>query len=312
MNEFYSLNEAWDWSCDYVLSQMNHVESRVGGSWEATDVSWKIKRGDSDNGVFLLDSRRNASPYYAMGELIWYLSGSNKIDHIKKYSAKYPYFSDDGVTAHGAYGNRILHNHGFTGPREFFENLASHLKSNKNDRRVFVSTWNPEADYLKKSNDIPCTVGWMIKLRGNRLHWHTIMRSNDLWLGMPYDVWCFSMIQSILAEACGVEVGDYTHTVGSLHIYERNEQDIQARKSARQFYEPEAPCDMTLDDVEQLVQIEEKIRLDGVPASDFSLVSQFAQDAIELVDEWLTKDFTKATLSCNSLRQARRMYLNAK
>src|SRR5260370_41880706 len=48
------------------------------------------------------------------------------------------------------------------------------------------------------------------------------MRSNDAWLGLPYDVFTFTRIQAYVAAAVGVEPGRYTHTVGSLHLYERD------------------------------------------------------------------------------------------
>jgi thymidylate synthase len=311
VNEFYSLNEAWDFCCDHILENGNHVESRVGGSWEITDYSFKIMRSEMNNGVFLLDSRRNASPYYAMGELIWYLSGSNRIDHIEHYSAKYPYFSDDGTTAHGAYGFRARYNHRYLTTESFILDLVDQLKSRKNDRRCFVSLWNSELDFGSNSKDIPCTLGWMIKLRDDKLHWHTVMRSNDIWLGMPYDIWCFSQIQEIIANCCDVGVGDYTHTVGSLHIYDRNEPAIQERRNAVQYYESEGMNDMLLDDVVQLVQAEESIRLNKSHVSNWAPISEFASDAIQLIHEWSTKDFSESIMCCDSLKRARRMYLDA-
>jgi len=48
------------------------------------------------------------------------------------------------------------------------------------------------------------------------------MRSNDVWLGMPYDIWCFTCIQILIAQELGVEVGSYIHQPGSLHLYEKN------------------------------------------------------------------------------------------
>ena len=49
---------------------------------------------------------------------------------------------------------------------------------------------------------------------------HTLMRANDIWLGMPYDVFCFTVIQEIVAHNLGIPMGDYIHMVDLLHIYE--------------------------------------------------------------------------------------------
>jgi len=50
----------------------------------------------------------------------------------------------------------------------------------------------------------------------------TNMRSNDVHVGLPHDVFCFTMLQEIVARSIGVELGTYKHVVGSLHLYDRN------------------------------------------------------------------------------------------
>ena len=58
-----------------------------------------------------------------------------------------------------------------------------------------------------------------VTLRENRLQLLTTMRSNDAWLGLPHDIFCFTMIQELVARSLGVELGDYMHFAGSLHLY---------------------------------------------------------------------------------------------
>jgi len=57
----------------------------------------------------------------------------------------------------------------------------------------------------------------------------TYMRSNDAFIGLPHDVFAFTMLQELIARTLGVELGEYRHAVGSLHLYERN------RREARQY-----------------------------------------------------------------------------
>jgi thymidylate synthase len=70
--------------------------------------------------------------------------------------------------------------------------------------------------------DVPCTSCIQFILRDGRLHASTYMRSNDVWLGLPYDLFCFSSIQRIVAAEVGAEPGDYHHSVGAMHVYERD------------------------------------------------------------------------------------------
>ena len=54
----------------------------------------------------------------------------------------------------------------------------------------------------------------------------TSMRSNDAYLGLPHDVFSFTMFQEIVARMLGVEMGDYTHFAGSLHLYDEHQEEV--------------------------------------------------------------------------------------
>jgi hypothetical protein len=61
------------------------------------------------------------------------------------------------------------------------------------------------------------------------------MRSNDLWLGLPYDVFAFTCIQQMVAAALGVGLGWYQHQAGSLHVYDRNMEKTKAAANPLPF-----------------------------------------------------------------------------
>ena len=64
-------------------------------------------------------------------------------------------------------------------------------------------------------------------IRDGKLNCTGIMRSNDIWLGTPYDITFFTELQKYIAHRVGVEYGTYTHFVTSIHAYDRNFQDIK-------------------------------------------------------------------------------------
>jgi thymidylate synthase len=74
----------------------------------------------------------------------------------------------------------------------------------------------------KESKDVNCTVALHFIIREGKLYLTTYMRSNDIWMGFPYDVFQFASMQVLLSMELGVELGTYTHIAGSLHLYERN------------------------------------------------------------------------------------------
>lgn len=159
---------------------------------------------------------RQMSLSFAFGEFLWYLRGSDRLDIIEYYSKMYPNFSDDKVTVNGAYGARI-----FGGKLSQWEQVKSILLRDPDSRQAVISIHQPR-DLFSSSLDIPCTCVLQYFIRNGQLNGITYMRSNDIYLGMPYDIFSFTMLQEMLAVELNVELGSYTHMVGSLHIYEKH------------------------------------------------------------------------------------------
>lgn len=155
---------------------------------------------------------------YAVGEFLWYLSGTDSLDAICNFSKTWERMSDDGKTVNSAYGNRIFSLFGF----DQFDYCYRLLKEHPDSRQAVIHIKDP-VDYTQyPTKDVPCTVCLQYFVRDGALHAVTYMRSNDIWMGFPYDVFSFTCFQMILAFKLGVEVGTYTHISGSLHLYKRD------------------------------------------------------------------------------------------
>ena len=76
------------------------------------------------------------------------------------------------------------------------------------------------------SSDIPCNVLAMLKVRDDKLEWTQIIRSNDLFRGVPYNFVQFTTLQEIMAGWLGIGCGSYTQFSDSLHVYERDMNDV--------------------------------------------------------------------------------------
>ena len=162
---------------------------------------------------------RQMSLSFAVGEFLWYLRGSDSVEIMQYYSKIYPRFSDNGVTAHGAYGPRIFGNK--VGTTNAWQAVIDILKKDPDSRQAIIPIYGVE-DVGLQSKDIPCTCMIQFLLRSNKLNCITYMRSNDFYLGLPYDVFSFTMFHELMALILGVDLGSYRHIVGSLHIYERH------------------------------------------------------------------------------------------
>jgi thymidylate synthase len=161
--------------------------------------------------------------FSGLGELLWYLAGTNSVRFIAYYLPRYRCESDDGRTIHGGYGPRLFRMHGI---HDQIANVYQLLRRNPESRRAVIQLFDA-ADIERKYKEIPCTCTLQFMIRDNRLCLFVNMRSNDAYLGLPHDVFCFTMIQEIMSRALGVELGTYKHAAGSLHLYECHRTQAQ-------------------------------------------------------------------------------------
>lgn len=197
-----------------MLSDMNiEQESRDG------DVVGEILNAitviEDPTRCIMTNKIRKMPMRYAVGELLWYLSGNNNLDEIRKYTSAWDRMSDDGKTVNSNYGYCIQHKYDFNQ----WEYVKDMLMKNPNSRQAVIHI--KEASD-KPSNDVNCTVCCQFFIRDNKLYMTTYMRSNDIWMGFPYDVFQFTAMQVLLSMQLGVELGTYTHIAGSLHMYKRD------------------------------------------------------------------------------------------
>lgn len=152
---------------------------------------------------------------YAVGELLWYLSGNNNLSEIQKYTNAWDRMSDDGVTVNSNYGYCIQKKYGF----DQWDYIKKMLTQNPESRQAVIHIKTADS---ASSKDVNCTVCCQFIIRENKLYMTTYMRSNDIWMGFPYDVFQFTAMQILLSMQLGVELGTYTHIAGSLHMYKRD------------------------------------------------------------------------------------------
>ena len=213
---FTTIDELWEYTISKLL-RSDSVGSRVGQTKEFIGYNATLK---DINCTFLLNKRRKLSPAYACSEIIWYLRNTKSIEMIKAYAPQYEKFAENGF-AHGAYGYRI----GSSAKEDQIRLLVEHLKEMPNSRQAIISLWNANDlwhSVRDKKGDLPCTLSLQFLIRNGQLHLINTMRSNDAWLGLPYDIFAFTCIQRLVADVLKIPAGSYTHQVGSMHLYKKN------------------------------------------------------------------------------------------
>lgn len=155
----------------------------------------------------------------ALGEFSWYLAGSQDLDHIQYYIKKYSDFIGVGS---GGYGPRLFG----PAPNNRVETVIEILREKGTTRKAVIQVLTND-DLRGNPLDVPCTCTLQFLVRNNSVELITYMRSNDVMLGMPFDVFSFTMIQELVARSLGMKLGPYTHMVGSLHLYEEAVTDAR-------------------------------------------------------------------------------------
>lgn len=197
----------------------------------------------------------------ALGRFLWMMAGSDRLAEIEYYEPKVRYFSDDGITVPGSnYGTRLLE------PRPGVNqvtNIIQLLKEQLHTRRAAATIYQPE-DSGRDSKDIPCTFGLIYNLRNDRLHATTIMRSNNAWVLLPYNVFEFTLLAEVIAAEVGVEVGTYHHFAASMHLYENDfsAANAAAREtiSGNPIAMPPVPRESPWKNLQALLKFEIKLR----------------------------------------------------
>lgn len=156
------------------------------------------------------------NPAFAVAEACWVASGSDAA-WIFDYNERLREFADAGVLR-GAYGPRLR---GTPSGVDQLTRVRDLLRCDAASRQGVIQLFDPHLDWAG-ARDVPCTLGYRFFVRDGCLHQHTSMRSQDAWLGIPYDLFTNSVLHGILAAELGVSLGRCVHAVDSMHLYERD------------------------------------------------------------------------------------------
>lgn len=159
---------------------------------------------------------------FMAAEAHWILTGDDRVETIAPWNKRITDFSDDGVRFFGAYGPKVV---------DQLPYVLSTLLSDRQTRRAGLTIWREKPPATK---DYPCTVAMFFGIRDGLLNNHVFMRSNDAWLGTPYDVFNFSMVahdvcarfnaSCHLHDQTPIRPGSLYLTAASSHLYETNWQ----------------------------------------------------------------------------------------
>lgn len=172
-------------------------------------------------------------------ELFWFLSGDTNEQNLRArgvdiwaewadaaHTAKFGRKVGDLGPIYGylwrSFGGDYPNRNGF----DQIANLISEIERNPNSRRLIVTGWNPET---AEAVDLPpCHTLFQFKVENEKiLHCQLYQRSADAFLGVPFNISSYALLTHLIAHVCGLEVGEFVHTFGDLHIYSNHLQQVE-------------------------------------------------------------------------------------
>ena len=261
-----------------ILRHGKHVQSTKGGNTEITGVLLELLNPRAR----LSRTESRGKPFSCLGELCWYLSETDSLDFIKYYLPAYGEFAEDNKL-YGAYGPRLFSWNGL----QQFSTIIRLLRKKPNSRQAVIQLFSG-VDIVEEHKDVPCTSTLQFLVRDDALHLLVNMRSNDIHWGLPHDVFCFTMLHEVLARTLSIKLGTYKHMVGSLHLYDnqQNNAKLFLNEGWQQTNLPMPP--MPMEDpwsaIGLLKEAERKIRTIGIGACEnLEEVDSYWADLVRLL-----------------------------
>ena len=170
-------------------------------------------------------------------ELLWFLKGDTNINYLNENGVRiWNEWANKKGDLGPIYGSqwRNWNNEGIDQIKE----LISTLKKNKNSRRMLISAWNPSVlpdDELSFSENVkknkaalpPCHAFFQFYVSEEKLSCQLYQRSADVFLGVPFNIACYSLLTLMVAQVCGFKPGKFIHTFGDAHIYTNHIDQIK-------------------------------------------------------------------------------------
>jgi len=213
-----------------------------------------------------------------VGELLWFLEGSQderrlaEITYGTRDMARTTIWSDNAYadywTPKAEYEGHVGKIYGYQwrnwGPRlgptvDQIKNLIAGIKKDPFGRRHIITAWQPgELDQMALP---PCHVlAQFYVSNNNELSCQLYQRSNDFFLGCPFNIASYSLLTHMIAQVCGLKVGDFVHTTGDAHLYSNHAEQVEEQLSREIRIPPTLWINQDVTDI------------DGFTINDFKLI----------------------------------------
>ena len=164
-------------------------------------------------------------------ELLWFISGSTNIKYLQENGVRiWNEWADENGDLGPVYGAQWRSWEGKDGKIvDQISEVLEQIKKNPDSRRLIVSAWN--AAEIPNMALAPCHTMFQFYVADGKLSLQLYQRSADVFLGVPFNIASYALLTMMVAQVCGLEVGDYVHTFGDVHIYNNHFEQVKLQLS---------------------------------------------------------------------------------
>jgi thymidylate synthase len=182
-------------------------------------------------------------------ELIWFLRGDSNIAYLKENGVS---IWDEWADANGELGP-VYGVQWRSWPKpdgghiDQISQLVQQLKTNPDSRRLIVSAWN--VGQIEQMALPPCHAFVQFYVAEGRLSCQLYQRSADIFLGVPFNIASYAALTMMLAQVCGLQPGEFVHTLGDAHLYNNHLEQVELQLSREPLPLPTMRLNPAIDDI---------------------------------------------------------------
>lgn len=209
--------------CEHILEHGTKKEDRTGtGTLSVFGHQMRFSLQDG----FPLITTKKLHMKSIIHELIWFISGDTNIRYLQENGVRiWNAWADENGDLGPVYGAQWR---SFPRPDgttvDQLAQVIEQIKTNPDSRRLIVSAWNPgQVDEMALP---PCHLLFQFYVADGKLSCQLYQRSADVFLGVPFNIASYALLTHMIAHVCGLEVGDFVHTLGDAHIYSNHVEQV--------------------------------------------------------------------------------------
>lgn len=212
----------------YVLEHGTDKADRTGTGTRSV-FGWQM-RFDLNEG-FPLVTTKKLHLRSIVHELLWFLRGETNIAYLRENKVT---IWDEWADADGelgpVYGKQWRRWSAPDGGEiDQIRWVVDEIRRNPDSRRLIVSAWNV-AD-LPKMALMPCHALFQFYVADGKLSCQLYQRSGDIFLGVPFNIASYALLTHMVAQVCGLGVGEFVHTLGDAHLYSNHVEQAREQLS---------------------------------------------------------------------------------